>query len=154
MVNFTTDTRGIAEGIGYVLGLGLMTTFVVGIMFQGAAIFQDATDIAYEEQLEFESERVAANLEDVDRAARATEAEREISTVVDLPDQIGGSNYHIEIKDTAEGGVVQIDLVDKNHEIQTEFIAETSVEETRFDGGPVRVIKPVDDSVITIEPIQ
>jgi hypothetical protein len=148
---FRKDTRAVAEGLSYILAFGLMAVFVFGVMAQGAGIFEDATENAQLDSMEFEVERVAGAVEETDRAVRSTQSEGEVSTVVDLPEKIGGDQYYIEFENTPSGGAVQINLTGSDQSARTQFQSDTPIQEDRLQGGPIRIVRKEGETSLTVE---
>lgn len=149
MAGFWGDARGVSEGISYVLSLGILLTLVVGTLLQGASVFQDASEESIEDQMEFESEQLAATFESVDRDVRATSSAGEIRRGLNLPAKFGGSEYDIRINDTSSGGVIIFDLAN-GPTVKTGFFADTDIQGAQLDGGDVSIVRPRGASTIKI----
>jgi hypothetical protein len=144
-------SRGIAEGIGFVFALGVLTLFVAGSMVAGATLLNDTAEDARQEQIQFEAERVAWAFEDVDRSVRASGSDNEISEVVDLPDEIAGETYNLSISPTPTGGFVNMSIRGSDVSASIEFYTDTLVKDRSVSGGDVRVLRRQGGSRITIE---
>jgi hypothetical protein len=146
-------SRGLAEGVGFVFALGILTLFVGGSMFAGATLLENTAENAKQEQIEFEAERVAWAFEDVDRSVRASDSDNEISEVVDLPDEIAGDTYNLTITPTPTGGFVNMSVRGSGVETSVEFYTDTLVKDRSVTGGELRVLRRQGETRITVEKV-
>lgn len=148
------DSKAVAEGLGFVFAIGILSIFIAGSLIAGASLFEDASTDAQEDQLRVEAERIASAYEEVDRSVRASGSDGEISEVVELPETIAGDNYQLEVQPEPYGGRLNLSIRGEDTEVSVKMYTDTLVESSEVSGGSVRIIRERGATRIGIEPIQ
>lgn len=143
--------RGVSEALSYTLALGILGMLVTGLLLQGGAVFNKATEQSMQDQAEFEAERVAAAIEEIDRQARASNTNRTISTTIDLPDDIAGQGYYVEVQTTSTGGTVRVFAPQEDIVAETEVMNRTKIQADQIQGGRIRIVREAGGESITIQ---
>jgi hypothetical protein len=150
-VNSATD-RGVGEGIGYVLALGVLVTFVSGLLFVGGNFFEGATADVAQDQVVTEAQSLAGEIESVDRDVRASTGGGEVRTVVAASTDRGNENFRFNIThDSArDEGVIYV-LGDGNETVaEVEFRSVTPIDSTVVSGEQFEIVRPSGASTIEV----
>lgn len=150
-VNSATD-RGVGEGIGYVLALGVLVTFVSGLLFVGGNFFEGATADVAQDQVVTEAQSLAGEIESVDRDVRASTGGGEVRTVVTASTDRGNENFRFNIThdSSRDEGVIYV-LGDGNETVaEVEFRSVTPIDSTVVSGEQFEIVRPSGASTIEV----
>lgn len=148
-----TDERGTAEGIGYILSLGVFLLLATTGFIAASNVFLSTADDSQTEGTAVTAEQVADGLIEVDQAARASNStvNGEFGQTLDLPDTLSTSSYRITLEDTTRGVRITITTGDDVGTSITRPL-ELSVQETTVPGGPIRIQKQPGETTLSIRP--
>nr|WP_142987369.1 hypothetical protein [Halorubrum cibi] len=140
--------------VGYVLTLAIGAVLLSGVVVGVGGVIDGQTERAVHGDLEVTGQSLAANLEAADRLARLAEAGRtdpdldaadgtaNVTVDVDLPRRVAGIPYTVEIVDgpdpDADSAVI-LRTTRPDASVRVPYRSNTTVEETTFRGGPIRI---------------
>lgn len=149
----TTD-RGVGEGIGYILALGVLVAFISALLLIGGQFFQDANADVAQDQVQTEAQSLAGEIESVDRAVRETSGSGEVRSVIAAPTRRGGESFEYNITHDTSANEGKITILDSGEEVGTvQFRSMTSIEETTVSGERFEILRPSGSSTIEIRVI-
>ncbi|KAB1196618.1 MULTISPECIES: hypothetical protein [Haloferax] len=131
--------RAVSTTLGFVLTLSITTILISGIMVGAGGYVSTEHERVTETELEVVGQRLAANIESVDRVASSSgdETVRTVSTRLELPNRVAGTTYRISV-DPASSELV---LRSVDPEVTVRIAVETTVplESGSVDAGVVTV---------------
>jgi hypothetical protein len=115
--------RAQAVTLNYTIGIAIATVLVTGLLIAGSSFVADQQEKATRSELRVIGQQTAASLETVDRLANTTEAGNTVRLDRQLPPNVAGSAYTIDLvktKDpylelTTENPDVEPDESDREH---------------------------------------
>lgn len=136
------DDRGVSVAVGYVLTLAIGAVLLSGVVIGVGGVVDSQTERTIDGELEVVGETTVANLESVDRLARAAHEDRPssgidptVSVIVDLPTRVAGIPYRIEVGN--ESVTLRTDAPAASVEVT--HAAHLDVAPTSVRGGPLRI---------------
>ncbi|WP_416839344.1 hypothetical protein [Haloferax sp. DFSO52] len=131
--------RAVSTTLGFVLTLSITTILISGIMAGAGGYVATEHERVTETELEVVGQRLAANLESVDRMASSSDDEtvERVSTRLELPNRVAGTTYRISV----ESGSNQLVLRSVDPEVTVSVTVETTaqLEDGSVDAGVVIV---------------
>lgn len=161
------DGRAVSSPLGYILNLGVAGVVLVSLWAAGAVFLDTNTDTAVERALQTQGNELAGDIQTVDRAVAEAGPTQVVDERATLATSVRGTDYVIEVLNASvtgdTAGVEHAErcerqclvlATDDGSVITTvRFTSATSVETTRFDGGPVTVHRPAGADQIRFEPL-
>lgn len=92
-----TDERGVTVPINYLLLIGIMTLLATGLLVSTSSFVQDQQERTIRAEFQVIGNRMATDLAAVDRLAQSVDSTGSVRTEIDLPGQVAGSAYRIDI---------------------------------------------------------
>jgi hypothetical protein len=135
-VALTTD-RGLSITLNYAITLGITALLVVGLLLASGAFESAEREAVTEDRLRSIGERLAGEIEAVDRLNRS--AEGAIRSEVVLPAAVAGSPYRVQITATDGRGTVKLTATGPGVSVAVSFTSRTRVRDGTVTGGPVVV---------------
>ncbi|WP_246987819.1 DUF7266 family protein [Halorientalis marina] len=141
--------RGQAVTLNYTIGIAIATVLVTGLLIAGGGFVSNQQEQASRSELRVIGQQVAASMEATDRLANTTEPGDTVNFSRDLPPNVAGSTYEIELVERADP---HLRLTTNNPELNVtvEFSNRTAVTGNTVDGGKV-VFTYRDDGTVTIQ---
>lgn len=137
-----TDTRAVSTVVGYAITLGIVTLLVTGLLVAGGTFVEDQRQGAIRGEMEVFSQQVSSQLVGVDRLAVASGSGTTARLSRQLPDEVTGRTYLVEVSDEASGpSLVSITLRSQSPEVSVTASVwlRTDVTDTTLAGGPILV---------------
>lgn len=104
MGEFTTDTRGVSEVVGYLLSVVIVGSVLVGVLAGTATYVDQREQVAAGTELDQRGQRLARTVGIVDRLVRQTDSGGEVGRTVALPERVGDSNYRVRVVNRSRAG--------------------------------------------------
>jgi hypothetical protein len=140
--------RGQAVTLNYTIGIAIATVLVTGLLIAGSSFVGDQQEKAVRSELRVIGQQTAASLETTDRLANTTEAGSTVRLERQLPTNVAGTAYDIElVKDKNPYLVLRTD--NPELEVRVDFANRTKVTENTVDGGTV-AFRYRSDGTVTI----
>jgi hypothetical protein len=133
-----TEDRGQTITLDYTIGLGISVILVTGLLIAGAGFVDDQRERAARIELEVVGQQVAADVEAADRLAATTGANPTVRVSRELPGDVAGAEYRIELVEQADPHL-ELTATDPAVSVQVEFANVTAVSGSQVTGGPVAV---------------
>ena len=146
------DDRASAEAVGTILALGTLLVFA-GLSIPALGLVTDAAATGQQNQLEFNAQRLAGEIQTVDQLVRSSDSAGPIGRHVSFPDRIGNERYTITVT-TDSGGDQSVIFRSNSQSLSARvlFVSETSVRNSTFSGGDVQVIRADGATEIVVRP--
>lgn len=141
--------RGQAVTLNYTIGIAIATVLVTGLLIAGGGFVSNQQEQATRSELRVIGQQMAASLESTDRLANTTEPGDTVNFSRDLPPNVAGSTYDIELVEQEEP-YLRLTTNDPDLNVTVEFANRTAVTGNQVDGGTV-VFTYRDDGTITVE---
>lgn len=145
------DDRGSAEAVGTILALATLLIFA-GLAIPGLTVVTQASTVAQENQLEYQAQRLAGEIQTVDRLVRSSNSTGPIGRHVTFPQHIGNEQYTVSVITEPDGDqylVFQTSVQQLSTRVR--FVSETPVENATMTGGDLHVIRADGATGITIQ---
>lgn len=142
---FRADERGVSTALGYVLGLGIASLLITGVLFSAGGYVESEREQVVRAELEVVGESLAADIEGADRLAASTRQSR-VEVASPLPERVGESSYLLELTDSGTAGDFEettLTLVSPAVDVSVtvQVVTRTDlVTPTTVDGGEVVVV--------------
>lgn len=148
----TVNNRAVSTAVGYALALGIVTLLTVGLVMGFAPLVTGQQAEATHSTLEVLGNDLAGDIERVDHLAAASGSNGTVVLRSELPEQVGGSGYHIEIDETDENHRYEIRLRSTDPETIATVGFRTQIElddpTGTLDGGPLEIRYDGDQLVV------
>jgi hypothetical protein len=160
--------RGVSSPLGYILNLSIAALVLVSLGAAGTVFFDANTDAAVEEDLAAYGNDLAGDIQSVDRLVAAT-PDGTVDERAALADSVRGTGYVVEVINASDAGGASgevqhatecqrqcLVLATQDGDVRTtvNFVSATTVESSRFDGGPVLVRRSAGDERIRFDPLE
>lgn len=130
------DDRAVSTTVSYVITVGIALALVTGLIAAGTTMVEDQNRRTTESQLQTIGHQVAGTLEHADRTVRASENVGELTLTVDLPEQVVGSQYYVDVHED----MVAVNASDVGVSMPVDYTTETDVSESEgHEGGTLYV---------------
>ncbi|WP_411968325.1 hypothetical protein [Haloferax sp. YSSS75] len=131
------STRAVSTTLGYVLTLSITTILISGIMVGAGGYISAEHERVTETELEVVGQRLAANIEAVDRIASSSDDETTstVSSRLELPNRVAGTTYRINV----ESDELVLRSVDPEVTVRVSVQTETTLDSGSVDAGDVVV---------------
>ncbi|WP_411963073.1 hypothetical protein [Haloferax sp. YSMS24] len=131
------STRAVSTTLGYVLTLSITTILISGIMVGAGSYVSAEHERVTETELEVVGQRLAANIEAVDRIASSSDDETTatVSSRLELPNRVAGTTYRINV----ESDELVLRSVDPEVTVRVSVQTETTLDSGSVDAGDVVV---------------
>lgn len=130
------DDRAVSTTISYVITVGIALALVTGLIAAGTTMVEDQNRRTTESQLRTVGHQVAGTLEHADRTVRASEDVTTLNLTVDLPEQVVGSEYYVDVHED----MVAVNASDVGVSMPVDYSVETSVNtDEGYEGGKLYV---------------
>ena len=128
--------RAQAITLNYTIGIAIATVLVTGLLIAGSSFVADQQEQATRSELRVIGQQTAASLETVDRLANTTEAGNPVQLNRQLPPNVAGSAYTIDLVKSKDP---HLELTTENPDVEVtvDFSNRTKVTENTIDGGTV-----------------
>lgn len=138
------DDRGVSITVNYALNLAIATLLIAALLTATGDMVADRRESATETELEVVGQRLAADVQAVDRLARAGGSDSEVVVETSLPARVAGSTYDIGV--TTSGGDTVLELTTDVPEVTVTvpLTTATTVETGSLAGGNVVVTLAAD----------
>lgn len=134
------DERGLTVPINYLLLVGIMALLSAGLLVSTASFVDDQQERTIRTELQVVGNRVAADLSAADRLAVTVSGSGGVETEIDLPGQVAGSTYRIDI--TSVGGeryLVTLTSTEPDVSVSIPVRSRTPIAANGLDGDDLRV---------------
>ncbi|WP_336361362.1 DUF7266 family protein [Haladaptatus sp. ZSTT2] len=132
------DNRGVASSLNYILGLGIATVLVVGLLIAGGNLIEDQREQVVRNELSVLGQQMVS---DISTADRFTAEGGEITIERDLPKLVAGEHYRITVVQDAPNEYSLLLRTSRTDiTVQIAFRAESSITESSVDGGSVSIV--------------
>lgn len=129
--------RGVSVTVNYVLGLGVATLLISGLLMATGGILEDRQESTVRSELEVVGEQVVTSLSAADRLAQLQGADSVVVTAT-APQRVAGKAYTITVNGTSQ------EVVLENHDgsvsVEVPFHNTTDVSTSRAGGGDIEVV--------------
>jgi hypothetical protein len=148
------DNRGVASSLNYILGLGIATVLVVGLLIAGGNLIADQREQVVRNELSVLGQQT---VNDISTADRFVSESGNVTISRDLPKTVAGEHYRITIVQDAvvtNKYTLYLNSSRTDVSVTVDFISETPVTEASVDGGTILVKgvgKNVDDTERYVE---
>lgn len=129
--------RGVSVVVNYVLGLGIATLLIGGLLVGTGAVLEDRQESAARSELRVIGERVSASVAMADRLAQ-TDGAVSIELESPAPSRVAGQTYTIRLNATSEE--VVLETVDESVTVRVPFVNTTTVASSSATGGDVEIV--------------
>ena len=133
-----TEGRGQAITLDYTIGIALSVLLVTGLLVAGGGFVADQRERAARTELRVVGQQVAADFEAADRLANSTEADPTVRVSRQLPRDVAGAAYRVELVDRADP-YLELRSSDPAVTVRVEVTNLTAVTGTEVAGGPLAV---------------
>ncbi|TKX75574.1 hypothetical protein EXE46_03770 [Halorubrum sp. GN11_10-6_MGM] len=135
--------RAVSVTVGYVMTLAVSTLLLSGLFVAGGSFVETQRERAAQGELTVVGERIAADVETVDRLVASAES-RERLTVnrsLTLPDRAAGTAYRIRVSANGTEGALALesDRTDATVEVPFRTSTDVAVRNATVDGGSLRL---------------
>lgn len=133
--------RAVSTTMGYVLVLGIVTLLLTGLLFASTDFVTDQREGTVRNELRVVGQQVADDLAAADRLVRASDGGTAVTVARDLPDEVTGSPYTVDV-DLGAGPPVTVVLESSDPEVTVEVNVwvETDVAASTVTGGRIEVV--------------
>ncbi|MEA1930008.1 MAG: hypothetical protein U9O06_00445 [Euryarchaeota archaeon] len=163
MSRFRRDRRGVSVTVGYVLMLAVAGLLLGVLVTAGGGLLEGQSEQVVDDELTVVGSQLAANIHEADRLAQVAHADANTTAAggtvaldVNLPRQVAGTGYRIEIRNET------INLLTSNPTMNvTVSYPETAVPvstDGQLNGGDLRIVyetppagEPVDAGRLVVE---
>lgn len=132
------STRAVSTTLGYVLTLSITTILISGLMVGAGSYVSAEHERVTETELEVVGQRLAANIEAVDRTVSSSDDETTsaVSSRLELPNRVAGTTYRISVEPGPSPQPYENELVLRS--VDPEVTVRVTLQtETALDGGSV-----------------
>lgn len=129
--------RGVSITVNYVLGLGIATILISGLLIGTGSILENRQETAVRSELRVVGERVAASVAMADRLAQTSGAST-VSIVSPAPSRVASQSYTVRLD--ADDQEVVLVTVDESVEVRVPIANRTAVAESKAGGGDLRIV--------------
>ncbi|WP_226010297.1 DUF7266 family protein [Halomicrobium salinisoli] len=130
------DDRAVSTTVSYVITVGIALALVTGLIAAGTTMVEDQNRRTTQSQLQTIGHQVAGTLELADRTVRGSDSVTELNLTVDLPEQVVGSEYYVDVQDD----MVAVNASDVGVSMPVDYSVERNVvERDGYEGGTLYV---------------
>lgn len=145
------DDRGVSESLGFIMGMGTLFIFLAATFPIWGQIASVSTQ-AQENQAEFEGQRLASEIQRVDRLVRSSDSGGTIGRHIGLSSHLGNNQYTLTVVNEPDGDqYIIVETERRNLRTKVEFRTSTPVENTTVSGGELFIVRKGGESEISIE---
>lgn len=132
-------TRAVSTTLGFVLTLTITTVLISGIMVAASGFVTAEHERVTEAELEVVGQRLAANVESVDRVVSSSNDQTAlvVDTRLELPNRVAGTTYRIQVNTTSSELVLR--SADPEVTVRVPIETTTSLKSSSVDAGDVTV---------------
>lgn len=141
------DDRAVTSPISYALTIAIATILITGLVVAASGHVSDQRTRTAHAQMDVVAQQVAANLEAADRLVRSTDDDPDLKLYRDLPDQILGTGYTVEVTDADV--TVQSSLSERS--VTVGHGSQTTVNPGSVTGGEISIEYASGDLVVNDE---
>ncbi|WP_225334685.1 DUF7266 family protein [Halomicrobium urmianum] len=145
--------RAVQTTVSYVITVGIALALVTGLIAAGTTMVEDQNRRTTESQLRTIGHQVAGTLELADRTVRASDDVDTLNLTVDLPDQVVGSEYYVDV----DSDLVAVSASGVGVSMPVDHTAETDVRDSlgnasegSYEGGRLYVTYDTDDEHLKV----
>lgn len=151
---FRRDERAVSVTLGYALTLAVATLLVTGLVFAVGSEVQTQRESAVTTEMEVVGYQLSSTLVSADKMAEATGTTGLVKLHRDLPGDVAGTPYTIEIIDAGGGSYdVRLTSTDPEEVVTVSVSLEHSLATGRLASGPVMVtFDSVTDELSVVQP--
>lgn len=142
---FAIDTRGTSTQIAYVLSVAIAAILASVLIASMSGIIADEQSSAAEYEMDSAGERLASQIQDVDRVADGNPNDIELDA--EPPRSVSNKQYDI----TLEEEQLRLETSDEEQSTIALRIQNAEIDETTVDGGPVKIVYDTENNEITLE---
>ena len=134
------DDRGVSTTLGYVLTLAITVVLVSGLLVAVGSFVSGQNERVTQSELDVVGQRLATDVEAVDRLAEAGGGGPNTTVVVRsrLPETVAGRTYRIAINESGRDRLV-LSARDPDVSVEMSVVTDFSVSNATLGGGPVRI---------------
>lgn len=145
------EDRGSAEAVGTIMALATLLIFA-GLALPGLGVVTQASEVSQANQLEYHAQRLAGEIQSVDRLVRSSNSSGPIGRHVALPRHIGNEQYTISVITEPDGDqYLLFETTVQQLTARALFVSETPVSNTTVTGGDLQVIRGDGAAEITVK---
>lgn len=151
------DDRGVSVALSYVLTMGITAVLIAGLLMGASAMLDGQSERGAERSLETIGERVASEVASVDRLAREEPEPGIVELRVDHPDEVSGTTYSIELRDSdcgpiIEGACVVLTAPGARTTVHVPLAVENGIDtDTSVQGGAMTISYDPTNEEVTLE---
>lgn len=120
------NDRAVSVTVGYAMNLALMAILLSGLFIASGGLIESERERAATDELDVIGQQIATELMAADRLAVAANNDTvTIELAVELPDQVAGSGYTIEINDDEDK--LKLSATELDAETMVSFVTNKSV---------------------------
>lgn len=156
--------RGLSIAITHVLTIGITTILIAMLLMSGSTLLESETERSVETSLETIGERLADEIENVDRIANGTKADTDaVNVTADHPRTVSSTGYSVTLLGNCvdaeaespliEDGVACLELTADDHDVvvHVPLVLETDVaDDSTARGGAIEISYRADADELTI----
>jgi hypothetical protein len=136
----TTD-RAVSVPLQYVLLLGTITVLSAGLFVGMGGFVQAERTEAVEETLDVIGHRLSVDIATADRLAGDLDGQGNVTVAVDLPTQVAGSTYVIQIESLGGNrSRLALETTRPNAVVTVDVVTEVALDPGTASGGAVSVV--------------
>lgn len=141
--HFPSSRRAVSSVLSYSLTITITTVLMTGLIVGTTGIIEDQRRQSIRNELSVVGERLATELTGVDRLVYVS-ADANVTLRTTHPATVAGSRYDIEVQGDSEPPCAQnqclvLTTTNPAVTVTVPFTTETTVEDGRVPGGPVRI---------------
>jgi hypothetical protein len=140
MIDRSRTRRAVTSTLSYVITLAIATVLVTGLLVAGGDFVGDQRQEVIRTEMRVVGQQVAADIQRVDRLVQTGEATHTVNLTQQYPDSVTGSPYEIHLVPAGENSHVALNSTLQRVTVRVNVLNETSIGETRSNGGTVRVV--------------
>ncbi|MFC6732325.1 MULTISPECIES: hypothetical protein [unclassified Haladaptatus] len=141
------DNRGVSSTLNYVLGLGVATVLVMGLLIAGGNLIEDQREQVTRNELSVLGQQVVSDLAAADRF---TQEGGEVTLNRDLPKSVAGQTYRITVThNTGQQYYLTLTSARTDTLVRIEFVSKTTISPSSVDGGPIKIVG--DGAVVEVQ---
>jgi hypothetical protein len=133
-----TATRGQSVTLDYVLSLSIGFLLITGLVVAGTDYITVQQERAQRTELGVIGQQVAAEVAAADRLAQAVEGDAHVRIERDLPAEVAGSGYTIEVLADKDASL-RLGTADGSIDVSVDIVNETDIEASTVLGGDIVV---------------
>lgn len=143
------DERAATSPISYSLTIAMATILITGLVVAGSGHVSDQRSTTARAQMDVVAQQVAGNLEAADRLVRSTDSPPStLELERQLPEQVLGSGYTVEIDDSSDRVVVSSPISDRT--VTATFDVETDVVGSTVRDGRITISYDTGDDELEV----